>query len=89
VLHAALEALEKVGHSYAMAHFTQVYPINPQVKKIFGAAKRLIVIENNQSAQFSRLLEQELSIKADHHILKFNGLQFNVAELATAIREVL
>jgi pyruvate/2-oxoacid:ferredoxin oxidoreductase alpha subunit len=67
----------------------QVYPVNPQAKALFKKAKRVIVMENNQSAQFSRVLEQELSIKTDYHIQKFNGLQFSVAELASAIKEVL
>jgi len=89
VLHAALEALEQIGNNYGLAHFIQVYPVNPQAKALFKMAKRVIIMENNQGAQFSRVLEQELSIKTDYHIQKFNGLQFPVAELASAIKEVL
>lgn len=89
VLPAALEALEKIGRRYALAHFTQVYPVNPQAQAVFDRAKRIIVIENNQNAQFGRLLEQELTIKSNYHIQKFNGLQFSVAELRSAIEEIL
>jgi 2-oxoglutarate ferredoxin oxidoreductase subunit alpha len=89
VLHVAREAVEHYGGKSALAHFTQVFPVNPQVKTLFDKAKRVIVMENNQSAQFSKLLKKELSIRTDHQILKFNGLQFNVTELTSLIQRVL
>ena len=89
VLNVAKEAVETYGNKSALAHFTQVFPVNPNAKALFDKAKRVIVIENNQSAQFKEVLEKELSIKTDNHILKFNGLQFSVAELLSLIQEVL
>ena len=89
VLHPAREAIEHYGNKSALAHFTQVFPVNPKVKALFDKAKRVIIIENNQSPQFSRVLEQELSIKIDYHIRKFNGLQYSAAKLIAAIKEVL
>jgi 2-oxoglutarate ferredoxin oxidoreductase subunit alpha len=89
VLHVAREAVEHYGGKSALAHFTQVFPVNPLVKALFDKAKRIIVMENNQSAQFSKLLKKELSIRTDHQILKFNGLQFSVTELTSLIQGVL
>ncbi len=89
VLQPAREAIENYGNKSALAHFTQVFPVNPKVKAIFDKAKRVIIIENSQSAQFSRVLEQELAIKIDYHIRKFNGLQYSAAKLIAAIKEVL
>jgi len=43
--------------------------------------KRLIVIENNATGQFAKLLKRELSLVADDLILKYNGLCFSVKEL--------
>lgn len=89
VLPAAREAVQRHGGASALAHFTQVFPVNPKVKKLIERAKRTIVIENNQSAQFSQVLETALRITIDRTILKFNGLQFSVDELSALMKEAV
>ena len=66
--------------SVAGLHFAQVYPINPQVKKML-ARKRIVVMENNATGQFAQLLEQELGIEVSERILKYDGSPFSVEEV--------
>jgi 2-oxoglutarate ferredoxin oxidoreductase subunit alpha len=89
VLPAALEAVARCGKTSALAHFTQVFPVNPQVQHLLERARRVVVIENNQSAQFRQVLETALRKRLDHTILKFNGLQFSVAELSALMKEAV
>jgi len=89
VLPAAREAVARCGKTSALAHFTQVFPVNPQVQHLIERARRVVVIENNQSAQFRQVLETALRIRLDHTILKFNGLQFSVAELSALMKEAV
>jgi 2-oxoglutarate/2-oxoacid ferredoxin oxidoreductase subunit alpha len=89
VLPAAREAIQRHGNASALAHFTQVFPVNPKAKELIDRANQVIVIENNQSAQFTQVLETALHITVDRTILKFNGLQFSVAELSALMKEVV
>jgi 2-oxoglutarate ferredoxin oxidoreductase subunit alpha len=74
--------LQSEGHSVAALHFSQVFPLTPaMIDGIPLAGKRLVVIENNATGQFAKLLKRELSVIADDLILKYNGLCFSVREL--------
>ena len=73
--------------SVAGLHFAQVYPINPQVKKML-ARKRIVVMENNATGQFAQLLEQELGIEVSERILKYNGSPFSVEEVIGQVKKI-
>jgi len=78
----AAARLQSEGHSLAALHFSQVYPLTPaMIDGIPLTGKRLLVIENNATGQFAKLLKRELSLDADHLILKYNGLCFSVKEV--------
>ncbi len=89
VLPAAKAALEKLEGKNALIHFKQVYPLNENSASFFAKAKKTVIIENSQSAQFKALLERELKIKTDGEILKYDGLAFTGAELLEKMKEVL
>jgi 2-oxoglutarate ferredoxin oxidoreductase subunit alpha len=74
--------LQSEGQSVAALHFSQVYPLtSAMLEGILPAGKRILVIENNATGQFAKLLKLELSVIADDLILKYNGLCFSVKEL--------
>ncbi|MBP6889266.1 MAG: 2-oxoacid:acceptor oxidoreductase subunit alpha [Candidatus Moranbacteria bacterium] len=82
------EALAHIkDSSIAGLHFSQVYPLNPAVKKIF-TRKKIVVMENNAIGQFANLLEQELGIEVSERILKYNGTPFSVEETIENIKKV-
>lgn len=87
------EALDEIDNpDIAFLHFKQVYPLSKDALLYFKNAKdfkKVICIENNFTGQFANLLKQELDIKIDKKILKYNGLTFSVEELIQKISEVI
>ncbi len=68
-------------------HFKQVYPLHPDTRKYIEKARKTIVVENNATGQFARLIKMETGIQIDHSILKYNGLPFGVEEIVKRIKE--
>ena len=60
--------------------FKQVYPLPADTKTLFKDAKRIIVIENNFSGQFSSLLEKH-GVNVSDRVVKYDGEPFSVEEL--------
>jgi 2-oxoglutarate ferredoxin oxidoreductase subunit alpha len=84
------EALELVGAPRtAFLHCAQVHPLGEEVSAHLAAARRVITLENNAGASFTRLLEEHTGISAEATILKYDGRPFTVEEAAARIAEVL
>ncbi len=75
---------KKIGY----LHFTQVYPISDKIKPYLEKAKNIIIIENNATAQFSKLLSISTGIEIKNKILKYNGMHFYLEELVEKINEL-
>lgn len=83
------EALGKIKDpSLAGLHFSQVYPLNPKVKKLL-AKKKIVVMENNATGQFAELLERDLDIEVSERILKYDGSPYSVEEVVAKFKEIL
>ncbi len=83
------EALEKINNKkIGYLHFTQVYPISEKIKPYLEKAKNIIIIENNATAQFSKLLTIYTGIEIKNKILKYNGMHFYLEELVEKIKEL-
>ena len=86
----AEEAVRKLGRKdVALLHFKQVYPLPDQTAGYLQKAERTIIVENNATAQFAKLIKLRTGIDFDEKILKYNGLSFFVEELAEKLKEVL
>ncbi|MDD5723516.1 MAG: 2-oxoacid:acceptor oxidoreductase subunit alpha [Syntrophales bacterium] len=84
------EAIRRIGRSdISIVHFSQVYPLHPDTAKILGRADRLVIVENNATSQFSRILKIHAGIDIETRITKYSGLAFSVEELEGRLREVL
>ncbi len=80
------EVIGKLGSkTLGGLHFAQVFPINPDVKKLLKG-KRIVVVENNHSGQFADLLVRELGVKVSRRVLKSTGEPFSVEELIEELR---
>ena len=86
VIKEALEEIDNKKISYL--HFEQVYPISNNVKPYLKKAKNIIIIENNATAQFSKLLCISTGIEIKNTILKYNGIHFYQEELVLKINEL-
>lgn len=77
------EALEcKKGVSFL--HFKQVYPLHNKTLSYLKKAKKIIVVENNATGQFAKLLKREFGVNSES-VLKYSGLPFSVEELNARI----
>jgi 2-oxoglutarate ferredoxin oxidoreductase subunit alpha len=80
------EALEEIGNDkLAFLFFKQVYPVHEQVKDYLQKAKKVILIENNATGQFGKLLLLNTGFQIENKILKFNGMPFSKEELVEKI----
>ncbi|MDD4885094.1 2-oxoacid:acceptor oxidoreductase subunit alpha [Sulfuricurvum sp.] len=90
--HIIKEAVERVGDErVSVIHFSWVYPLSELQLLPLQKAKRLVVVENNATGQFAKLLRLH-GIRVDDQILKSDGLSFFVDELskklASALKEI-
>nr|WP_320009730.1 2-oxoacid:acceptor oxidoreductase subunit alpha [uncultured Desulfobulbus sp.] len=82
------EALAHVAlPEVAFLHCTQVYPLPLDMTAYIERAKRIIVIENNATGQFARLLRAETGCTIAEQWLKYNGLAFSVDEIIEKLRK--
>ncbi|HUT82915.1 MAG TPA: 2-oxoacid:acceptor oxidoreductase subunit alpha [Candidatus Bathyarchaeia archaeon] len=87
---AIKEALDEINDdTVALLHFTQLYPLPKNTRKFLEKAEKLIIVENNVTSQFSKLLKLYTGIDIDNKILKFNGMPFSVEELSKKIKKIL
>ena len=75
VVRETVEQKIKHGHSWAMLHFSQVWPIaSKDVLPLLQGAKKVIGVESNFTGQFSRLLRRETGFQISERILRYDGL---------------
>jgi len=73
----------------AILHFKQVYPLHDKTAELINKADKTIVVENNATAQFARLLKIHSDVNVDHNILKYDGLCFASDSLAEELSSIL
>jgi 2-oxoglutarate ferredoxin oxidoreductase subunit alpha len=88
--HAVKEAVRRLERDdVAFLHFRQVYPLHSDTRRYLEKAKRRVIVENNGTAQFAKLLRLETGFEMDREILQYNGLPFSVDALERRLRSVL
>jgi 2-oxoglutarate ferredoxin oxidoreductase subunit alpha len=86
---AIKEALELSDRKdVAFLHFKQVFPLSDDTAEYLKKAKKLIVVENNATAQFGKVLSLELGIRPNDQFLKYNGMPFSVEEIKEFIAKL-
>lgn len=69
----AVEWLNQHGVEAAAVHFPQAWPLDEEVAESLKRYSRLVVVEQNATGQFARLLRSELGIEAPGQIHRFDG----------------
>ncbi len=87
VINEALKILD--GKDVAMLHFKQVYPLHKLTGDYLKKAEKTIIVENNATAQFAKLIKINTGIDIDNKVLKYNGLAFSVEELTGKLKKLL
>jgi 2-oxoglutarate ferredoxin oxidoreductase subunit alpha len=84
------EAVENLGKDkVAVLHFKQVYPLPNETMDYLQRAEKAIIVENNATAQFAKLIRLNTGIDIENRILKYNGLSFSVEELTEGLNGLL
>jgi 2-oxoglutarate ferredoxin oxidoreductase subunit alpha len=84
------EAMQQLGRDdVALLHFKQVSPLPDETAGYLQKAEKIIIIENNATSQFAKLIKLQTGIDIDKRILKYNGLSFFVEELVEKLQEIL
>ena len=84
------EAVQRLANDdLVIAYFKQVYPLPDNISACFNKAKKRVIIENNATSQFSKLLKLHAGVEVDEKILKYDGLPFFVDELSERLKSVI
>jgi len=84
------EAVAVLGKKdIAVLHFSWLFPLPEKAGEYLRKAANLIVVENNASAQFARLLKLATGVAIEHQVLKYNGLPFAVEEVKKEIQKFI
>ncbi|MBI4973825.1 2-oxoacid:acceptor oxidoreductase subunit alpha [Candidatus Roizmanbacteria bacterium] len=82
----AQRILQGKGIKTALLHFTHMFPMDKEtVLPFFNKEKRYILVENNSTAQFGKLLRMELSVDLKETILKYDGRPISMEEIVNFI----
>jgi 2-oxoglutarate ferredoxin oxidoreductase subunit alpha len=84
------EAVKNLGRDdTAFLHFKQVFPLPAQTSDYLKKARRIIIVENNATSQFAKLIKLHTGIEINDRILKYDGLSFYVEELTEKLNDLL
>ncbi|MGM0369154.1 MAG: 2-oxoacid:acceptor oxidoreductase subunit alpha [Bacillota bacterium] len=84
----AQELLAAAGVKVGFLSFNDVWPLpTEKLEELAAKDLELIVVENNYTAQFAKLVRGETGINAQHNILKYDGRPFTGKEIYNRIQE--
>ena len=85
----ALPLLEERGVKANFVHFNHIYPMDTEgVKAMLGKARKLVLLENNSTAQFGGFLRQLTGLEMDFHMLKYDGRPFFPEQIAEELSKL-
>ncbi len=85
----ALPLLEKAGIKANFIHFTHLFPLDGRaLKKLLKKSKKLVMAENNSTAQFAGMLRQYAAVKMDATLLKYDGRPFFPEQIAEEVAKL-
>lgn len=88
--HVIKEAIEMIDRKdVSFLHFKQIYPIHPNTIKYLKKAEKTIIVENNATSQFGKLIKLHTGYEINHKILQYNGLPFSVETVEKQIKQIL
>ncbi len=87
VIEDAIKEINQAQVKINMLHYSIVYPVKDEKIQKIAKSNNLIAVENNYSAQFSKLLKSETGIDIKTHINKYDGTPFFKDELIELINK--
>ena len=83
----AAERLRSNGHTIAVCHFSQVYPLRQQdFLPQFTAADRVVMVEGNHTGQLAALIRRETDFAMHDLVLRYDGLPMTAQYIVDALQ---
>lgn len=73
---------------FALLHFVQVYPVNKIINDYVQKTEKLVIIEQNATGQFEKLLKRDFGINFNKKLFKYNGLPFYIEEINDFLEKI-
>lgn len=90
VCREAIDMLAAQGVSANLLAIKYLMPFHvKEVSEILGKAKKVVIVEMNQSGQFARHLRAETGIVPNGHVRKFDGEPFEPLHVVNGVKQVL
>ncbi|MFW5971882.1 MAG: 2-oxoacid:acceptor oxidoreductase subunit alpha [Bacillota bacterium] len=87
-LQEAQKALADEGIKVGLLSFTDVWPLpTGELERFNDMGAEFVVVEENSTAQFARLISSETGMQAEHTILKYDGRTFTGEELVKRFKK--
>ncbi|MFH1695898.1 MAG: 2-oxoacid:acceptor oxidoreductase subunit alpha [Candidatus Micrarchaeota archaeon] len=85
----ALQELKKHKIKANLLHYSFIFPFKEKtLLQVIKKAKKVLLVENNFSGQFGKLIAQETGIKIKDKLLKYTGRQFYPYEIVNVVRRL-
>ncbi len=85
----ALTELKKHKVKANLLHYSIVWPFKEKkLIEVMKKSKKVLLVENNMTAQFGQIISQETGIKIKNKFLKYTGRQFYPHEIVKKVRSL-
>ncbi len=85
----AIEELKKHKIKANLLHYNFIFPFKEKtLLKLLKKSKKVLLVENNKTAQLGKLIAEETGIKIKNKFLKYTGRQFYPQEIVKKVRSL-
>jgi len=82
------EVVDRLDGEARLVHFCDLWPFPAQAAAEALQGAKLVIVENNYTGQFKRLLQGETCIGVDHSIRRYDGRPFSPEGILASLKEV-
>jgi len=82
------QVVDRLGGEARLVHFCDLWPFPADAAAEALHGGRLVVVENNYTGQFKRLLQAETCIEVDQVISRYDGRPFSPEDVLAGLKEV-
>lgn len=83
------EVVDRLDGKARMVHFHDLWPFPADAAAEALKGGKIVVVENNYTGQFARLLQSETCIKVDRQLSRYDGRAFSPEDILADLKEVL
>jgi 2-oxoglutarate/2-oxoacid ferredoxin oxidoreductase subunit alpha len=82
------EVVDRLDGEARLVQFQDLWPFPAEAAAEALQGGKLVVVENNMTGQFKRLLQAETCIRVDHTLSRYDGRPFSPEDVIAGIKEV-